>query len=355
MQTLREAFSEMARYPDRWSYYRDPISSIGGTWEDNHVAYEFIKGYFGLAGKSELFKDSHLEANKRYIKDRVSHIVSTFLIGLRITEILGIDTDTRDDRNMNFKYYWFLSCLYHDIGYAYEEKYCRKWLDMIRQEGLEACQDICDIKYFHNRVFKTVPEEIVNIYFRGRADGKDGKIDHGIIGGLLLYDKLRKQFALAWKRGGKGATDRRSFWIRDENTGRDLHLSNRHFDAYAQAADAIIAHNIWKSTLQGYLENSTDASLRGYDVLPISIDNTLCFVLSLADTIEPLKRDLKYIDLVKIGDCCVAGKTWIALQVDKTTYGSIYSKIEGLYPWLDVIVEIDDMGTDYCIRIAPNK
>ena len=68
-----------------------------------------------------------------------------------------------------------------------------------------------------------------------------------------------------------------------------MHCSNTHFNEYAKVADAIISHNIWLGTLQEYL-NDEHIDWSDKDRIIKYPENELCFILGLADTIEPLKR-----------------------------------------------------------------
>lgn len=165
---------------------------------------------------------------------------------------------------MSFQYYWFLSCLYHDIGYALEERHqCAKNtqeeyenLKSVREDGIEALHEICHLRYVHNRVFKTYSKGIVDFYLKCRASclgAPHVTIDHGIAGGLLLYDNLRKQFAKAWKARVNRTDSRAMFHIQYKD--KQLFFSNEDYKAYAKAADAIITHNIWRSTLEEYFND----------------------------------------------------------------------------------------------------
>src|SRR5699024_1552141 len=142
--------------------------------------------------------------------------ISTYLLGIRLAELFKIlpygnkaneVNDPYSKDGFNFKYYWFLACLYHDVGYVYEnstyldesikgkQKRINKLQDnlsALQTDGLEAIQEICDIRYLHNRVFKTYDRSEIDLYLKGRATCCNC-IDHGIAGGLMLYDKLRKQ------------------------------------------------------------------------------------------------------------------------------------------------------------------
>lgn len=345
MQTLEECYREIANNYKRWSYYDNPHQIIDEVWLDGNRAYRFIKNYFNYAGKSKVFEDDNLEKNSEFLITRTSHIISVFLLGIKIAECFGIDLCLRDHCNMNFKYYWFMACLYHDIGYVYENKHNCGHLKMISMEGIEALQEIYGMKYVHDRVFRTYPRAVVDLYLKCRADCRKSqpKVDHGIIGGLLLYDKLRKQFSRAWAKRTKHSDSRDSFNVIHESSGRLLHLSNTHYDAYAKVADAIIVHNIWKNTLKQYIKDSelTDIfSTNDFDK-QITFDNEICFILALADTIEPLKRGMHYLKTVSIDQA--ENQKGLKLQIDKKVFNDVYcSNLKSLEDWVDVSVTIEE-------------
>lgn len=61
----------------------------------------------------------------------------------------------------------------------------------------------------------------------------------------MLYDKLRKNFEKLWKtwKDKFPSQSREFFYTNDEQS---LFASTDHHELYAKAADAVIAHNIWK-------------------------------------------------------------------------------------------------------------
>lgn len=353
MQTIRELFEEISSNRRRWSYYSNPNISIRGVWEDSDgdAALNFIKRYFSLANKSGVFRDKQLCRKESYIKARSNHIISTFLLGIKIAESFNIDCDIRSDEGFNFKYYWFLSCLYHDIGYAYEKNRRERQLSMIRVDGLDALQQICDIKYLDDRVFQSLTREQVDIYLKGRATSRCGYqavIDHGIVGGLLIYDRLRKQYEESWKNRTNTSDERTSFYVNTAD-GRRLHLSDRHYDAYAYVADAIIRHNVFNDTLKIYMNELQLCDRYCFDRKISIVSNVLGFVLGIADTIEPSKRGIKYIDEVKIEE--LQTEPGIRLLVTDKIYNKLYSNIDSLSDWLCVNVEVTAKEGEMVIEI----
>lgn len=132
------------------------------------------------------------------IKKNACHTVSTFFLGILIAEQFGIDLCTdlpskerlsppkpKSNSNINFKYLWFLACLYHDAGYIYENRgkksdplsensHILPWrhrenLEEIKKNGLEALQKICGIDYLCPNVFKTYMKTEVELYLKKKG------------------------------------------------------------------------------------------------------------------------------------------------------------------------------------------
>ncbi len=350
MKTLRNLYEEISSDKNRWSYYSNPSFEIRNTWNNNDTALTFMTSYFNYAGKSQCFKDKHLDDNIQYIRSRATHIISTFLIGVKLFESFGIDVEARDGSNMNMKYYWFLTCLYHDIGYAFEKNSPCEQLRMLQSDGLDAIQEIADIKYLHKREFKTFSRKEIDLYLRGRAQciqGRKGRIDHGIMGGLLLYDKLRRQFELSWKKRTSITDCRQNFYIEDECNDRTLHLSNYHYASYAKAADAIMVHNVWASTFNNYIDQyDTQNQLKKHtDKDRITKENPLCFILAIADTLEPIKRKLS-LDDIRIES--ISDGLGIKVEVDETHNYNLAD----LKSWVAVTVSISHYNNKNVFTIS---
>lgn len=287
MTTLKQMYKELLMDKSRWSYYVAPPELTCNTLFSKDDSYEFIKNYFRCGGKERVFKDDpHMIRNELILKERSPHIISTYLLGILIAESLNCDINMKCDDEINFKYLWFLACLYHDVGYVYEKDHNCTDLRMLQTEGIDAVREICDVKYLSDNEFKIYTKEIVNLYLLNRATctpGKTGVMDHGIIGGLLLYDRLRKNFNYAWEKVHK--TNK---CVTEESfTYNNLHFSDKHYKYYAEAADAIIAHNIWRSTLNEYLKKDGKEELKE---TMINRNNEVAFILALADTLEPIKK-----------------------------------------------------------------
>lgn len=335
MKTLRNYYEEMIK-DGKWCYYSSnhPNLSIK-TLKNEDESYEFIKEYFKCGGKEQVFCFEIIQDHEEKIKERAQHIISTFLLGFIVANSFGINVDER-----KFKYLWFLTCLYHDIGYVYEEESKCEHLCALQTGGLDAAKKICGIKYTSNDEFSTYCKEYVNIYLSHRARctyGKKGKIDHGIVGGLMLYDRLRKNYESAKQKPDLVGTESGFYY-------NGLFFSEEHFKYYAEAADAIIAHNIWKSTLDNYLEIEQYMKLNATNIPNITIDKKMAFVLAIADTLEPLKRtnNMDVLDEIEFESKKIKNGFNIFIP---QKYETIFEGVRGLSSWVNV-----DVGDELSIR-----
>lgn len=336
MGTLKELYKDLIEDPDSWLYYHSNQPRL--KYEmlfDKTASYDFIKNYFKCGGKGKVFEDDPYIIKYEYVlKERSPHIVSTFLLGIQIAKSLKFDINMKNNDNINFIYLWFMACLYHDIGYVYENDYNCMNLRMVQKEGLKALKEICDIKYMCNNEFKTYKKGYIDLYFSNRAicsSGNIGKIDHGIVGGLLLYDRLRKNFYEARKKANKNDHN----FSKDKFEYNELNYSKTHFEYYAEAADAIIAHNIWINTLNEYLTKNNKVPLEGNK---IDKNNKIAFILALADTLEPIKKygifALNMISFEKTKD----GKDGFDLIMPDEMKENDYRYICNLSDWINVNV-----------------
>ena len=351
MGTLKELYKNLINDPDRWLYYNSNQPNLKYEIQpslkyemlfDKTASYNFIKNYFKRGGKEKVFKDNPYIIKYEFIlKERSPHIVSTFLLGILIAEHLKFDINKKNNDNINFIYLWFMACLYHDIGYAYENDYNCINLRTVQKEGLNALKDICDIKYMCNNEFKTYKKEDINLYLSNRAicsSENIGKIDHGIVGGLLLYDRLRKNFDEAWNKAKRNDPK----VLRTDFTYKELHFSNKHYKYYAEAADAIIAHNIWINTLNEYLIKNDKEPLKE---IKIDKNNKIAFILALADTLEPIKKpEINDLDMISFEET----KDGFDLIMPDEMKENNYKYICNLSDWINV--NVDRCGNRFKIQ-----
>lgn len=291
----------VAREANSWrSYYNItivPSKLFSDTSSGSEHCKDFIKKHFEKGKKAGVFDIDFLKNYK--INGKHEHTVALYLLGLLLQDVfypqikidlcrLGINNVGWYEKK-DFMYTWYLTCLYHDVASCVEN---------IR-DPMKPCGNNCIFKlknpYSYSPKVATgkivrVSEQLVKNYFRYRID--NGKVDHGIYGGILLFDRLLKNFE---KKTIDYSWEDKSEYICD-------HVSWRleYIDHFAYVSDAIICHNMWTvqanndedvKKYQKYrlgeliidLENSDDQRLF-FDKYPLH------FMLCLLDTIEPVKR-----------------------------------------------------------------
>ena len=171
------------------------------------------------------------------------------------------------------------------------------------------------------------------------------KVDHGIIGGLLFYDRMLKNYALSYIAHAHECAD--------EPDLRDFHYRDRHFcfeqlKAFAYIADCILSHNIWKQgpNNRSVFERYALTQLLEENFRPISYDNNpLLYILVVADTLEPLKAytqhncDLRIeeiIDAIEIEYMPASRSLTIASNSNTVDIAVLHRKAKGLEEWTAV-------------------
>ncbi len=297
-----------------------------------------IENYFNQGGKSGVFKFC---GNNKLDEYRTQHSFSIYLLGIYLMKIIVDNVSLKDKiisqftsiSNVNdqrISFYWFLTTLYHDVGYYFENnpKYIDYSLNRIRKmnwTGLKLYQDSYKVdlrtkllrwnsfsKYI-NRNFdlkrftlesinkgkviynyetmidndKTLVEKYYN-YCKDRF----GKINHGITGGEMLFSYLEESFLKAYeKKFVEAIFDAKEIpkieYFTDDNLIWQIEL----FDVYRLISDVIITHNVWgvpKEEDSMYYKEYGLTDLK-YFQKKISLKNPLLFVLCLVDAIDPYK------------------------------------------------------------------
>ncbi|MGE5496412.1 MAG: hypothetical protein ACM3S4_14040 [Burkholderiales bacterium] len=350
---LYDAFKAM---PDnRWKYYYDtrPLNFDDLNEEE---AYKFIRGNYTLGAKDKVFDIGFHDRFKEKGKHR--HTVALYFLGCYLSAILS-DTfrnhleqfiDNIDGND--FQYIWYLSCLYHDTASILEES------EYNRSSPRNLSFYLGKYNISHNvytHIWKeakpyTYSEELVKNYFTYRVE-YGHRIDHGIIAGYLIYDRLRKNYDANWaefklKRPNDGKYEDFSY--------KNLRWNIQHHSYFAYVANTIIAHNIWYSedtpnSIQTYRQYGLDPLIYNKSNRINLKKDPLVFFLGFLDSIEP----------VKFFNTVDAKIVWKAIEIiydsntrklHITTDGSLlntnvwFNKIEGMSNWLNV--EVESAGTN---------
>lgn len=276
-----------------------------------------LKLFFFYGGKEEFFNSiandiqQFIENDPNEAQYRVKHIFSVYLLGVMcydkinavqkavnsfIKNKIWVNTfesfsakDEPIQLRKNFLYIWYLTSLYHDVGYIYEFR--RNDDDSIySQIALGQYKD----NWLKQRYVLGIPPQLnksVNKYFLNRRTnvqfnrGKDGCTDHGFAGGIRLCHELN-DYHCRHNNFTECGSDRRQL----------IHCPLI-FKWYSiPSAWAIICHNLW-TAFEGTEQALMYESL-GLNDLVISkkqsiIDykkHPILFMLDFVDAIEPIKR-----------------------------------------------------------------
>lgn len=331
---LIEKYREIFATPDKWRYY-DELYFFDNPFDSDDVRDSFIYTYF-QTGRKETVLDSKIPKDKL----RDIHSISTFFLGILLRDVCKVPEIKPD-----FRYLWFITCLYHDYGYFFENK---KNKYPPQKTSLSKLLSDLKIKYCllrtkYNSFYSIDTIKIYYNYCRNECNF----INHGIIGGLLLYDKLMKNF----ESNKREALSRNSNLDVKDFEHKGLHWSSSHKDFYKLAADSIISHNIWLATnddnKKKYEGNGLNSLIINNKNSRISCEsNPFLFLLLLADTIEPIKFFTQY-------KCkCILEKIDISINAENEIIISVldnclqfqdwFRKIKDLENWTKVsVIQVD--------------
>jgi len=129
---------------------------------------------------------------------------------------------------------------------------------------------------------------VVTRYFNYCINERN-RLDHGIIGGHLFYDRMIKNYLFAYLsalREDRYPVSLSDFYFRDR------HFSENQLPVFSYIADCILVHNIWKlseNTRELYESYNLNTDLgEAYKTITIT-DNPLLYILAVTDTLEPMK------------------------------------------------------------------
>lgn len=371
--SLYNAYREMRDYV----YYSDfipPNPILEPDFNEPTTSFKFIKDYFAAGGKEEAFSLGFEKELKESEKNQ--HTVALYFLGLHLSKLVEgtlsnfLENNLKDTSWCNFKHTWFLTCLYHDTANVIETSaYKKEMLGFFL-----GANNIYHNIYRHTpkspdaQLF-TFPEELVKNYFNYRIEHCIC-VDHGILGGYLLFDRLKKNYNAAY-RNLKIQNPLANKY--EEFEFEYLTWRIEHLDLFAIIADSIIAHNIWFS--------HDDKLYCHYGLDPLIIskknkislyDRPLLFFLSLLDTIEPVKcltrkKLLTPVQALESVDIQIENDSKIVITRCLTDelynngpdslndlYKEWFDDIKKAEDWLDISVFIEDDIT-CTITIPPKK
>ncbi len=328
MKSYYELIEELPK--ETWDYYHgiNPTEILENPFTTSADYNEFILKYFQRGGKEQVFDNDGIFINNLRLPN---HICSVFFLGILINYQTAFheknSLTTNDPGYSTFPFIWFLIALFHDNAYQME--------DETKLKHINNLENLLTHFRIDNNLFEKKVKKCKNLldvrcrYFLFRKE-KFGVVDHGILGGLLLYDRLVKIRSLK-----KTQNKDNLFW--------GIKLVNQ----YKLAANAISIHNIWIQPNDICKEYNLEELI---NFVPVKFkDFPLFYILGIVDTIEPLKLfnknrnlDDKYIlDNVKYSFAKNSMK--ISVNEDSNLEFSKYiSQVKYLKGWLDIEVLIED-------------
>lgn len=170
-------------------------------------------------------------------------------------------------------------------------------------------------------------------------------VDHGIVGGLLFYDRMIKNYMLAYISS-----------LKEENVVQNLsnfYFRNRHFCSeqltiFSYISDCILSHNIFKQSAEtrNLYEKYQLFDLLEENFKKITYDsNPLLYILAVSDTIEPIKvyqQNNKSLSAQEIAEAInveyIPGTRSLSLGSNSKSIdiNLLYQKAKGLMDWTSV-------------------
>lgn len=311
-----------------WNYYAEgnyPLAGNNYPWQSSWDAKNFINYCFKNGDKTKLLDEIPIHAS------RSIHSVSAFFLGFIIKEILYMP-----DLKADFRYLWFLACLYHDFGY-YIEKNTNEYhprLFSLKQlkEKLSIEHDILSSS-LNNKT--GVNLKTVRKYYRYCREHKLF-INHSIAAGLLFYDRMMKIFyeKLDAARRYNPNFDETNF------IHNNLAWSVDHHKDYRRIANAILDHNIWyaykETDREPYKKWKLDDLIINGSPKLTHKSNPFLFLLVLVDTLEPIKA------FHQLNPLYVLRKIDIAVDIiEKKIVVTVHDECINYEPWFGMIKEME--------------
>lgn len=348
--TLANLYRETIEDYSLWDYYHSseyPDHQFSFESLDNaYECKEFIRQYIVHGGKEGMIVCQDFE---NLLPTRIKHIVSCFFIGLGIYRNIpflkqeinqsNISNDS-ETKEQHFSYLWFLTVLFHDIGYTVEERKTKMY-------GKEEYKEYLDlIKKLEKRpkgIPKVFTKATLRNYLRWRMCSSS-LYDHGIIGGIKLYKCL---------------TEFRSQMVGIYNDDKNGLYWGAELDTDFNFISWVVAcHNIWftnndKQEANQYHCCKLDKLITEEEEYQISAsEHPFLFLFLLADSIEPIKRleGTEWFDRIDIR----FEEYSIILDISRLPEIGIKkyaSSISGLNSWLTKVTPIDNNKNKYQINI----
>ncbi len=166
--------------------------------DDSDECFKHLKHLLENRKKDDfrLYKD-FFKGNQKHLKSRAQHILSCYMLGKILYDNTPAIKDAVDRFIKNhsfdkmngiepFRYIWMLICLFHDLGYVYESQGIYKQ-DNVGDLIGNLSDEVSGIPVGYTKDLLKSYDNYRNCQF--------AVTDHGIIGGVKLYEDLNKHFS----------------------------------------------------------------------------------------------------------------------------------------------------------------
>ena len=354
MKTIHEIYDDI--FSDENNFYYPNMKTLRMKEWTEQEALTFIKTYFE-AGSKEIFCGHNML--DKY--NRAVHTVSLYALGIFLYEKLEINfkSDNVIGGKDSFLYIWYMTCLYHDMGYVYENGQGRdldgcETLDLFIKKALGG--NPC-LFYKENKEDVSL-EDLCKNYYKYIYETR-GHIDHGVVGGIILYHNLIKNYKE--KKQKSGNSNETKFYDETKNVwfSKDL------FPYYKRAAILIAKHNMWYASpekAEAYKAAGLDALISNQEQRinfdKVKPEEQLLFLLCFADTIEPLKvynqcNPQFVLDHLRLAIAKNSDGLNIDFYVDVSALkvSVLEERIKSLEDFLDVECKTETLSDD-CVRVG---
>ena len=298
-------------------------------FESDYDTKHFIARFIELSGKAN--ENPLYENIDRLDNMRIRHIVSIFFLGTYLYNNVKPINDSIDkvisrfkkqnpNSKIEFSFVWFLICLFHDLGYSIEDRENYNDFDeFINGKVKYFLKEKVGVPSFYEDVYKN--------YFNFRLKSTNNfirKPDHGICGGIILYNKLN-EILLSKQKNKKS---------------EGLSWNKKLLNIYRYASWVILSHNIFfirkgDRDEQVYKENKLDALILD-EGQTSKIDlrkHGFLYLFMLVDTIDPIKKVKTFNNLNMIK--CNVENNLITLEIeDDNLREKYFKKVLELRQWL---------------------
>ncbi|MDO6431578.1 hypothetical protein Q4E93_13315 [Flavitalea sp. BT771] len=259
-----------------WNYYAPAYNNIrlGKPFVEDITAVDFILRFFQKGGKPMVTEKFQVHT---FGRPRAEHTVSVFFFGVLLYHNMVFRHKTFYKGKVNekfdfFAFIWFITVLAHDFTYYKEAD----------PELLQACQTTDELIAHFDIQYNLLQDGGAHVpvalwngvqqYYRMRREVR-GKVDHGIVAGMLAYDLLVKNRKLQ-------KAERNKEWLWEDYLDKE----------YAYASTTIAVHNIWLPTedrLADYIKFNL-GHLSEHQKFRFT-EGALYHLLSIVDTLDPVK------------------------------------------------------------------